>query len=133
MKYSRSFEGTTFSTRNGMIATPLFTARSISRITCGEPFECLEKITTITELAPMPRGRGSRLEHQDRRVARVRAKKFAGRLAAPWPRDPGRAWEERARLGPRFASCSGRCRENGRRQQSARGIFPARARLRLRA
>jgi hypothetical protein len=53
MKYSRSFDGATSSTRNGMMATPLLTARSISRITWGDAFECFEKMTTITVLSPM--------------------------------------------------------------------------------
>ena len=39
--------------RSGMIATPLCTARSTSRLICGDLFAAAEKTSTMTLLAPM--------------------------------------------------------------------------------
>jgi hypothetical protein len=48
MKYSRDFDGRTFSIRIGIIGIFRLTARSISRSTCGDLFAWSENTKTIT-------------------------------------------------------------------------------------
>ena len=43
--------GTTSSMRNGMMGMAAEIPRSTSRITCGERFECIEKISSSTRLS----------------------------------------------------------------------------------
>ena len=50
MKYSMDGEGETSSIRSGKIGMLLFTALSISLITCGEEFALDENTSTITRL-----------------------------------------------------------------------------------
>ncbi len=47
-KYSIDLVGSTSSMRTGMMVTPFFTARSISRLICANSFALEEKISTMT-------------------------------------------------------------------------------------
>jgi hypothetical protein len=48
MKYSSDLLGGMFSNRNGINGTPLLTARSTSRLICGDSFAFAENNSTIT-------------------------------------------------------------------------------------
>lgn len=54
MRYSIDFVGSTFSILNGMITNSFLTAVVSSRTTCGDRFECDEKISTTTLLPSIP-------------------------------------------------------------------------------